>query len=334
MQQLMTLPALQSLLRSAATAEALSTVGGNAAGCVLVDLDEGALDPAVALVQPGCTVIGLRRQPSTPVPQVVDVVVSGAAQLELITRAVAGNPHAACLLMQVLRHNEGASVADGLLAESLAYATLQHGAEFACWLAARARRTAQPEPARQDLVLLERSQQRLTVTLNRAHKRNAYSAELRDALCDALQLPLEDPSIDAVVLRGAGRAFCAGGDLEEFGAARDAAVAHLTRTTRSAAVLLHRLRARLGDRLQCRLHGACIGAGIELPAFAGRVIAADDAFFQLPEVAMGLIPGAGGTVSILRRVGRLRTAYLALSNQPIDAPTALAWGLVDELAAA
>jgi enoyl-CoA hydratase/carnithine racemase len=47
---------------------------------------------------------------------------------------------------------------------------------------------------------------------------------------------------------------------------------------------------------------------------------------------MGLIPGAGGTVSITRRIGRWRTAYLALSGLPIDAPTALNWGLVDEIA--
>ncbi|MFU8817670.1 MAG: enoyl-CoA hydratase/isomerase family protein, partial [Pseudomonadales bacterium] len=110
---------------------------------------------------------------------------------------------------------------------------------------------------------------------------------------------------------------------------RDAAAAHLIRTSRSAAVLLDQLR----DRLECRVHGACIGAGIELPAFACRVVATADALFQLPEVAMGLIPGAGGTVSVLRRIGRLRTAYLALSNRPIDAPTARAWGLVDEIAA-
>jgi enoyl-CoA hydratase/carnithine racemase len=152
---------------------------------------------------------------------------------------------------------------------------------------------------------------------------------MRDALCAALDLPLEDASIEEIILRGAGAAFCAGGDLDEFGHARDAASAHLTRTTRSAAPLIHRLR----ERIECHVHGACIGAGIELPAFADRVVAAPDAFFQLPEVAMGLIPGAGGTVSIVNRIGRLRTAFLALSNQRIDAPTALIWGLVDEIAA-
>jgi enoyl-CoA hydratase/carnithine racemase len=80
------------------------------------------------------------------------------------------------------------------------------------------------------------------------------------------------------------------------------------------------------------VHGSCIGAGMELPAFAHHVEADPGAAFSLPEVAMGLIPGAGGTVSITRRIGRQRTAWLALTRQPIDAPTALRWGLVDRLA--
>ena len=79
------------------------------------------------------------------------------------------------------------------------------------------------------------------------------------------------------------------------------------------------------------LHGACIGAGIELAAFAGRVEARDGTVIRLPELAMGLVPGAGGTVSLPRRIGRWRTTYLVLSGVPLDPSTALAWGLVDAL---
>ncbi|MFP6795782.1 MAG: enoyl-CoA hydratase/isomerase family protein, partial [Pseudomonadales bacterium] len=86
------------------------------------------------------------------------------------------------------------------------------------------------------------------------------------------------------------------------------------------------------DRIEVHVHGACIGAGIELPAFAHRVIAQRNAFFQLPEVSMGLIPGAGGTASILPRIGRHRMAAWALTGVRIDAETAMLWGLVDELA--
>ena len=90
--------------------------------------------------------------------------------------------------------------------------------------------------------------------------------------------------------------------------------------------------ARIARRVRAELHGACVGAGIELPAFASRVVAREDAFFQLPELSMGLIPGAGGTVSLPRRIGRQRTAWLALTGARLEAATALDWGLVDELA--
>jgi enoyl-CoA hydratase/carnithine racemase len=77
------------------------------------------------------------------------------------------------------------------------------------------------------------------------------------------------------------------------------------------------------------VHGACVGAGIEVPAAAGWVVAAPGAYFRLPEVSMGLIPGAGGTASIPRRIGRQRACYMAISGADIDLATALDWGLVD-----
>lgn len=75
-----------------------------------------------------------------------------------------------------------------------------------------------------------------------------------------------------------------------------------------------------------------MGSGMEMAAFCGWVLAGDDAVFGLPELALGLVPGAGGTVSVTRRIGRWRTAYLVLSGRTIDADTALAWGLADEIA--
>jgi enoyl-CoA hydratase/carnithine racemase len=93
-----------------------------------------------------------------------------------------------------------------------------------------------------------------------------------------------------------------------------------------------RLLAGMAERVQVELHGACIGAGIELAAFARRVVARPDTRIHLPEIRMGLIPGAGGTASLPRRIGRQRTAFLALSGRWVDAETARAWGLVDALA--
>jgi enoyl-CoA hydratase/carnithine racemase len=68
-----------------------------------------------------------------------------------------------------------------------------------------------------------------------------------------------------------------------------------------------------------------------MAAFCGRVHSDPDAVFGLPELTLGLIPGAGGTVSVTRRIGRWRTAYLVLSGRTIDATTALRWGLIDEI---
>jgi enoyl-CoA hydratase/carnithine racemase len=151
---------------------------------------------------------------------------------------------------------------------------------------------------------------------------------MRDELLDALAVGAADPSITSIVLEGEGPSFSSGGDLDEFGTAPDPATAHLIRLARSAGAALH----AVADRVTAHIHGACFGAGIELPAFASRVVAAADTVIALPEVGMGLIPGAGGTVSLVGRIGRRRTAYLALSGVRLDAETALAWGLVDEIA--
>ena len=152
---------------------------------------------------------------------------------------------------------------------------------------------------------------------------------MRDGLVAALQLAHADPSVETVELRGAGRSFCSGGDLSEFGTAPDPATAHAVRVAAGAAAWME----RCAPRAVARVHGACIGAGMELAAFAGRVTAAPDARFCLPEVSMGLVPGAGGTVSVPRRIGRRRAALLALTGQTLDAATALDWGLIDEIRA-
>jgi enoyl-CoA hydratase/carnithine racemase len=256
-----------------------------------------------------------------------DVVVESGAELEAVQDGVTRAPFAAATLAHVLRAGRTASVEDALLLESLAYATLQGGPELARWLATRpapAALAASPAP----VVDVARDGDVLAITLVRPERHNAFSARMRDALVEALGLAEADATLD-VVLRGAGPSFCSGGDLDEFGTCADPPTAHLIRMTRSPA----RLLANLGARVRAEVHGACIGAGIELAAFAGRVTATPDAFFQLPEVAMGLIPGAGGTASLPRRIGRQRTAYLALTGARIDAATALAWGLVDAIAA-
>ena len=311
-------------LRSPDAAEAFSPLCGRPFALVAFDNADANAAPAWP---PSCPVIGIGRVDGAP--DIVDVAVASLAEAEPVAEAIVRSPVAAMTLTRLLRHNERVGVGDRLFAESLAYSTLQHGAEFQAWREDFANRKRKPRASQpqtvEPAVLLALKDGVATLTLNRPGRRNAYSTEMRDALCEALQFLADTPHIERAFLRGAGPCFSAGGDLDEFGLAKDAAVAHASRATRSAAALLHGLRRRV----EAHVHGACIGAGIELPAFANRVIAQPDAFFVLPEVSMGLVPGAGGTASILPRIGRQRLAYMALTGTRIDAQTALAWGLID-----
>jgi enoyl-CoA hydratase/carnithine racemase len=255
-----------------------------------------------------------------------DVRVANQAELAPVLAGIDGAPLAAAALVQCLRAGERLDVEAGLVLESLVYSTLQAGPEFAAWRAGRAAPRLRPPP-KGPAVRVAREGGRLRVTLARPEKRNAFSVEMRDGLVEALRLAHSDPAIREIALDAEGPAFCSGGDLDEFGTLPDPATAHAVRTARSAA----RLLAALSERVVAHVHGACVGAGVELPAFAARVVARADATFRLPELSLGLVPGAGGTVSLPRRIGRQRTAQLALSGRALDARTALAWGLVDEV---
>ncbi|HJT95541.1 MAG TPA: enoyl-CoA hydratase/isomerase family protein [Mycobacterium sp.] len=236
-------------------------------------------------------------------------------------------PQAAAVCDDVLRAFDPARPAfAGVITESLAYSTLQAGPEFAGWLAERG---PVPLPDIPDPVVAERDGDRLLVRFNRPRRHNAFSTDARAALLEALEVARLDPSIAEVILSGNGPSFCSGGDLAEFGTFADPASAHLARTRHSPALVLDALTARLGRRCRAEVHGQVLGSGLEMAAYCGWVQAHPDSVLGLPELSLGLIPGAGGTVSITRRIGRWRTAYLVLAGRPIDAATALRWGLVD-----
>jgi Enoyl-CoA hydratase/isomerase len=249
------------------------------------------------------------------------------AALDEITQRVARWPQAAAVCDDVLRTvNPGGATLPGLITESLAYSTLQSGPEFARWLAERGPATV---PVLPDPVVVERVGDDLVVRFNRPSRHNAFSTDARGALLDALEIAELDSSIRGVVLGGNGRSFCSGGDLAEFGTFEDPASAHLARTRHSPALALDALTARFNDDCRAEVHGQVLGSGLEMAAFCGHVTCAPDAVLGLPELQLGLIPGAGGTVSITQRIGRWRTAYLVLSGKTIDPATALEWGLVD-----
>jgi hypothetical protein len=227
-------------------------------------------------------------------------------------------PQACTVLARLLRSEDRS-----LLTESLAYSALQAGTEHRAWLAGLPERAA-PEPGPR--VRVEATAGGTTITLTRSARHNAFDSRMREELCDALDAARERPG--EVLLRAEGPSFCSGGDLAEFGMLTDPVHAHLVRTGRSVAARM----AGLGARTRALLHGWCIGAGVELTAFAARLVAAEDTRFRLPEAGFGLLPGAGGTVSLPARIGRQRTLDMAVTGRVLDARTALAWGLVDEVA--
>jgi hypothetical protein len=276
-----------------------------------------------------CATIAIRRAATRyPLEVDFDAIVRDSEALERVVDAMRARPLASMALVQLLRHSEKLSVHDALIAESFVYSMLQSGPEFAAWIAAQTQRAipvpANPEPA----ALVTRDGARLDIVLNRPERHNAYSVEMRDALVEALEVAVADDSLQEIVLSGRGPSFSAGGDLLEFGSHPDPVTAHAVRSARNAGRLLSHCR----NRVRAEVHGACIGAGAELSAFAAFVVAKPDTYFQLPELSMGLVPGAGGTVSIPRRIGRQRAAYMALTGVRIDAQTALEWGLVDSVA--
>lgn len=294
----------------------------------LPEADANAL--AAWLRERPCPVIAIAATSrDDAVLKAADARVAEASEAATLIASIRRSPIAAAALVQLLRLNEQLPVNDALVAESLTYSTLQAGPEFRKWLDEnRAEAPAQHSDVG-DAVLMQRDGDVLKLELNRASNRNGMTVEMRDALIEALQLVRADDSIRQVQLSGRGKCFSTGGDLTEFGSAPDPATAHIVRSL----ALPGRLLAQCAERVTVRVHGACVGSGIEFPAFAGRISASEDAYFQLPELKFGLIPGAGGTVSVARRIGRQRAAWLMLSGKRINAQQALAWGLVDEVTA-
>ena len=267
----------------------------------------------------------LTAHPAPPRPWVSVADVGRAA--DALGRAVIEQATAASVLLGLLRAADKLPLAEAITVESLGYSTLLGERDFRDWLVRRRipkGRTPVAHPVR-----VERAADVVTLTLADPERLNAYSSGMRDSLAYALDSCLLDPTRPEVVLRGDGRGFCSGGALDEFGGATDLAEAHRVRVLQSAA----RRLATLGERATAVVHGPVVGSGIEIAAAAARVVACGDAWFCLPELAMGLVPGAGGTVTIPRRIGRHRAAYLMLSGERLAAVDALAWGLVDEIAA-
>lgn len=309
----------------------------------VVDLDEQIPAELSALESRVCLVVGVTTQaPSARVllaAEQLDLVLTTApsddprlVQVAHLDKAIAEladagaqSPRAALVVAALLRQTPQLSTGGAIAAEAAAYSTLLASPEFASWLASRGTRKPTPavEMARVETGLNEGV---LNIRMTRRLRLNAIDAAMRAALVDAFTIAIADPEL-TVHLSGEGPCFSNGGDLREFGTTPDPATAWTVRMTQHPGWQL----SHIAERTHVHMHGPCVGAGVELAAFAGHVSADPATTFLLPELRMGLLPGAGGCVSIPRRIGRWRTLWLVLTASVISAQEALDWGLIDDI---
>ena len=174
------------------------------------------------------------------------------------------------------------------------------------------------------VVLYSKSGAVAHIVLNRPRVMNAYNVQMRDELFVTLEAVRDDPDVRATVISGAGeRAFCAGADLTEFGTAPSLAIARQVRWERD----IWGLFLSLGKPLIAAMRGYVIGSGVEIACLCDIRIVADDAQFAMPEVALGMIPAAGGTQTLRRVVGASRALEMVLSNRRVGAEEARRIGL-------
>lgn len=285
----------------------------------------GVTEASVDCLPSTLPVVVVAAETAGPTEHRVADIVASRDSLPALAGRIAANPEASLVLVQHVRSSLLSEPEDAILQESFAYGVLQSGREFERWLAAR---TAPRQRAERDSsVVVTDTPQGTSVVLNRPGRANMITIALRTELTNVLGAIAAGDSSSPVSLSGAGRHFCAGGEVEEFGLMDSPSAAHTVRMRAN----LPRQVLRLAPRLHVHVHGDVIGAGLELSAFAHRVTAAPGTHFQLPEVAMGLLPGCGGTVSVPRRIGRQLFLSMCLTGNRIDAETALAWGLIDEI---
>ena len=164
-----------------------------------------------------------------------------------------------------------------------------------------------------------------TLTLNRPGVINAFNIQMRDDLYYALEAARDDPEVWAVLIAGSGdRGFCAGADLTEFGTAPSQTVAREVRWERD----LWGLFLRMEKPLVAALHGYVIGSGVEIACLCDLRIASADSVFRMPETALSMVPAAGGSQTLPRTIGLGPAMRMLLTNQVLDAQTALDLGLV------
>ncbi|CAI2477521.1 2,3-dehydroadipyl-CoA hydratase PaaF [Serratia plymuthica] len=175
------------------------------------------------------------------------------------------------------------------------------------------------------LILQQQQRRVVTLTLHRPEARNALSTPCLEQLAYRLEQADADAGVGAVVITGAARFFAAGADLREL-QQQDLPAALADRRP-----LLWQRLAQFSKPLLAAVNGYALGAGCELALACDLIICGESARFGLPEITLGLIPGAGGTQRLIRCVGKSLAAQMVLTGEAINATRALQAGLVSEV---
>ena len=168
----------------------------------------------------------------------------------------------------------------------------------------------------------------VAITLNRPDKLNAFTKPMLEAFLEALRSAADEDSTRAVMITGAGRAFCAGQDLGDRAVAPGAEAPDLGESLDHRYNPVVRLIRTMPKPVIVAVNGVAAGAGANLALAGDVVIAARRARFIQSFARIGLLPDSGGTYFLPRRVGMARAMGLALLGEPLDAETAKEWGLV------
>ncbi|BBY40068.1 enoyl-CoA hydratase [Mycobacterium mantenii] len=170
-------------------------------------------------------------------------------------------------------------------------------------------------------IAVQRDEAVLRLRLDRPEKLNAVDTPMLDELCAQFESAAGDEAVRAVLLIGAGKAFCSGGDLTggDTAGAADAA----SRVVRAITALPKPVVAGV--------HGGAVGFGCPLALACDLVVAAPSAYFQLAFSRVGLMPDGGASALLPGLIGRARTARMAMTDEKISAATAFEWGMISYL---
>jgi enoyl-CoA hydratase len=178
-------------------------------------------------------------------------------------------------------------------------------------------------------IIVEKNEGVATITLNRPDVMNAISDEMTAELAEAVAAIGKDEKVHVVIITGAGKAFQAGADIKQLSEMTPLQLVRWNEGLVRNNAALEKLR----QPVIAAINGAAMGGGLELALGCTLRVASEKAALALPEVNLGIIPGAGGTQRLPRLIGKGRAMKMILTGQIVGAEEALRIGLVDEVAA-